>query len=61
MAANHGYVVSDSPWKRFRIDSVFARQVEALGKAGDILVGSSTSGNSKNVLLAFEAARRIGN
>src|SRR6476661_2688847 len=44
----------------YGFDSVFSRQVEALGKRGDILMGSSTSGNSKNVLLAFEAARRIG-
>jgi phosphoheptose isomerase len=44
----------------YGFDSVFARQVEALGKPGDVLVGSSTSGNSKNVLLAFETARRMG-
>ena len=44
----------------YGFDSVFSRQVEALGKPGDVLVGSSTSGNSKNVLLAFETARRMG-
>ena len=44
----------------YGFDSVFSRQVEALGKPGDVLMGTSTSGNSKNVLLAFEAARRIG-
>jgi D-sedoheptulose 7-phosphate isomerase len=44
----------------YGFDSVFSRQVEALGKPGDLLMGSSTSGNSKNVLQAFEAARRIG-
>jgi len=44
----------------YGFDSVFSRQVEALGKSGDILIGSSTSGNAKNVLLAFEAAQRIG-
>jgi D-sedoheptulose 7-phosphate isomerase len=44
----------------YGFDSVFSRQVEALGKPGDLLMGSSTSGNSKNVLLAFEAAQRIG-
>src|SRR5262245_21959362 len=44
----------------YGFDSVFARQVEALGKPADILMGSSTSGNSKNVLLAFETARRMG-
>jgi phosphoheptose isomerase len=44
----------------YGFDSVFSRQVEALGKPGDVLMGSSTSGNSKNVLHAFDAARRIG-
>lgn len=44
----------------YGFDSVFARQVEALGKPGDVLVGSSTSGNSKNVLLAFQTARQMG-
>ena len=41
-------------------DSVFARQVEALGRAGDVLVGISTSGRSTNLVRAFEAARRQG-
>lgn len=38
-------------------DYVFARQVEAMGKAGDVLFAISTSGNSKNVLRAVEAAK----
>ena len=38
----------------------FARQVQALGSAGDVLIGISTSGNSKNVLLAIEEARKKG-
>jgi D-sedoheptulose 7-phosphate isomerase len=41
----------------FGFEHVFARQVEGLGKAGDVLIGLSTSGKSKNVVLAFEAAR----
>ncbi|HMG84846.1 MAG TPA: D-sedoheptulose 7-phosphate isomerase [Terracidiphilus sp.] len=41
-------------------EKVFQRQVEALCNVGDILVGISTSGNSKNVCLALEAARKIG-
>lgn len=41
-------------------ESVFSRQVEALGKPGDVLVGISTSGGSPNVLRALEAARRGG-
>jgi D-sedoheptulose 7-phosphate isomerase len=44
----------------YGFDSVFSRQVEALGKSGDVLMGSSTSGNAKNVLLAIEAARGVG-
>ncbi|MBD5417574.1 MAG: D-sedoheptulose 7-phosphate isomerase [Desulfovibrio sp.] len=41
-------------------DEVFARQVEALGRPGDMLVAISTSGNSPNVLRALEAAGRGG-
>jgi D-inositol-3-phosphate glycosyltransferase len=41
-------------------DDVFARQVHALGRRGDVLVGISTSGNSPNVVRAFEAARQQG-
>lgn len=44
----------------FGYEGVFARQVEALGKAGDLLVGISTSGNSPNVIRAVESALRIG-
>ncbi|WP_108927244.1 D-sedoheptulose 7-phosphate isomerase [Leptospira johnsonii] len=39
---------------------VFSRQVEAFGKPGDLLVGLSTSGNSKNVIAALEAAKKAG-
>lgn len=41
-------------------DVVFRRQVEALCNPGDVLVGISTSGNSRNVCLALEKAREIG-
>jgi D-inositol-3-phosphate glycosyltransferase len=41
-------------------DDVFARQVEALGRPGDVLVAISTSGRSPNVVRALETARRIG-
>lgn len=40
-------------------DDVFARQIIALGKEGDVLLGVSTSGNSKNLVHAFETARRM--
>ena len=39
---------------------IFARQVEAFGRKGDLLVGISTSGNSANVLAALQTARRTG-
>lgn len=41
-------------------DDVFARQVEAFGRSGDVLLGISTSGRSRNVVNAFKAARRRG-
>jgi len=41
----------------YGFDFVFARQLEALGKEGDVLVGISTSGNSRNVLRAMEVAK----
>ena len=44
----------------FGYEFVFARQVEALGRAGDVIVGITTSGRSKNVLRALEAARARG-
>jgi D-sedoheptulose 7-phosphate isomerase len=44
----------------FSFEEVFAKQVEALARPGDALIGFSTSGTSANVLRAFEAARRIG-
>jgi D-sedoheptulose 7-phosphate isomerase len=39
---------------------IFSRYVEAMGNQGDILLGISTSGNSKNVINAVEAAKRKG-
>ena len=39
---------------------VFEKQVQALGRPGDLLIGITTSGNSPNVLKAFAAARAIG-
>ncbi len=39
---------------------VFSRQVRGVGRAGDVAVGLSTSGNSPNVLRAMEAARELG-
>jgi len=44
----------------FGYDLVFARQIEALGKRGDVAIGITTSGASRNVNLALERARAIG-
>jgi D-sedoheptulose 7-phosphate isomerase len=41
-------------------EHVFRRQVQALARPGDVLVGLSTSGNSPNVVLALEQARAMG-
>lgn len=41
-------------------EQLFRRQIEANGKAGDVFIGISTSGRSKNVLLAVEECRRLG-
>ncbi|MFO1379185.1 MAG: D-sedoheptulose 7-phosphate isomerase [Chitinivorax sp.] len=43
----------------YGFDYVFSRYVEGVGRAGDVLLGISTSGNSSNVLLAVEAARKL--
>ena len=44
----------------YGFDSIFSRQVEALGQKGDILIAFSTSGNSKNIQLAVEEAKSLG-
>jgi D-sedoheptulose 7-phosphate isomerase len=44
----------------YDFSEIFARQVSALGRPGDVAIGISTSGNSPNVLKALETARDIG-
>jgi D-sedoheptulose 7-phosphate isomerase len=44
----------------YSYDTVFARQVEAYAEPGGVLLGISTSGNSRNVTQAFELARKAG-
>jgi len=44
----------------YSFDQIFSKQISALGKKDDIAWGISTSGNSKNVLLAMETARDLG-
>ena len=44
----------------YSYNEVYSRIVKGSGKAGDVLVGLSTSGNSVNIVAAFEQARKIG-
>ena len=44
----------------FGYDFIFSRYIEAWGNKGDILLAISTSGNSKNIILAVEAAKKKG-
>ena len=46
--------------EEFGVDHMFSRPLRGLGKAGDVLVGITTSGRSSNVLNALQAARRDG-
>ncbi len=43
----------------YSYDVIYSRLVEGLGEKGDVLVGLSTSGNSPNIIKAFEAARQL--
>lgn len=44
----------------YHFDDVFSKQLRALGQAGDVLLGITTSGNSRNVIRAIEAAHERG-
>jgi len=44
----------------YGFDKIFSRQVEALARPGDVVVGISTSGNSENISLALQSARKLG-
>lgn len=44
----------------YSFDEIFARQVTGLGHKGDVLIGISTSGNSRNVIRAVEEAKKLG-
>jgi D-sedoheptulose 7-phosphate isomerase len=44
----------------YGFDQIFSRQVEALGRPGDLLIGISTSGNSANVIRAVASAKELG-
>jgi D-sedoheptulose 7-phosphate isomerase len=44
----------------YGFETLFARQVEALGRKGDVFIGISTSGNSPNIIKAMEKAKALG-
>lgn len=44
----------------YSYEQIFCRQLSGIGKSGDIFIGISTSGNSKNILLAIEKCKRLG-
>lgn len=44
----------------YSFEDIFKRQIEGLGKKGDVLIGISTSGNSKNVMRVVQCARAMG-
>ncbi|MCK5178290.1 MAG: SIS domain-containing protein, partial [Candidatus Omnitrophica bacterium] len=44
----------------YSVDIIFARQVEGLGQKGDVAIGISTSGNSRNVIEGIKTAKRLG-
>jgi D-sedoheptulose 7-phosphate isomerase len=44
----------------YGFEHVFARQVNALGRTGDVFIGISTSGKSPNIIAALNAARKLG-
>lgn len=44
----------------YSYDVVYSRMIDGIGRPGDVVVGLSTSGNSGNILKAFESARKIG-
>ncbi len=54
--ASHMSCVSND----YGFEFVFSRQIEGLGRKGDLIVGLSTSGNSKNIMRAFEVAKKKG-
>ena len=60
IALNTDPAVLTSISNDFGYDQVFSKQLAALGRPGDVVIGISTSGNSPNVILALEAAKQNG-
>jgi D-sedoheptulose 7-phosphate isomerase len=60
MALNSDTSVLTACGNDFGFESIFARQVEAFGRPGDVLVALTTSGRSQNVIEGLRAARGLG-
>ena len=58
--ADNGFLDPDAVGNDYGFERIFARQIEALGQAGDVFMGISTSGNSPNVLRALELCEKDG-
>jgi D-sedoheptulose 7-phosphate isomerase len=57
MALATNYSVITAAGNDYSFEDIFAREIEANGRTGDIFIGITTSGNSKNILRAFQAAK----
>lgn len=60
MSLNADVAIVTSLANDFDYSEIFSRQVEVYGKAGDVLIGLSSSGSSPNVVKAFEAGKKLG-
>ncbi len=60
LALNSDQAVLTACSNDYGYEQIFKRQIEAFGRPEDLFVGITTSGNSKNIILALEEAKRIG-
>lgn len=60
ISLSHGGSLLTATANDYGFDEVFARQVQAFGNSGDVLVAISTSGKSQNIVRALESAKSIG-
>ncbi len=60
MALATNYSVMTAAGNDYSFEQVFQRELEANGRAGDLFIGISTSGNSQNILNALESCERLG-
>ncbi len=60
MALATNYSVMTAAGNDYSFEQVFQRELEANGRAGDLFIGISTSGNSQNIINALESCERLG-